>query len=94
MALVYVFHASFLLSLPWLHDVGLDCNGNSGDGCGNYLEAVYAQGGGSYFDAVPVHPYGTPLNWGESCGAAMPSIVYRTHDVASESGRWLVCIDY
>ena len=45
---------------------GLDCNGDSGDGCGSYLEAVYSQGGGNYFDAVPVHPYGNPLNWGAS----------------------------
>eukprot|EP01051_Picozoa_sp_SAG22_P019184 SAG22_NODE_3458_length_1700_cov_1.394753_2_plen_297_part_00 len=42
---------------------GLDCNGNSGDGCAIFVEAIYTNGCGSCFDAVPIHPYGTPLNW-------------------------------
>lgn len=34
---------------------GLDCASNP---CYNYLSDVYAVGGGNYFDAVPIHPYG------------------------------------
>jgi len=39
---------------------GLDC---SGPACYTYLEGVYQAGGGDFFDAVPIHPYGQPLNW-------------------------------
>ena len=42
---------------------GLDCawGGNAGAGttyCVNWLEELYVNGGGSYFDAVALHPYG------------------------------------
>lgn len=28
-----------------------------------YLDDIYASGGGDYFDAVAIHPYGQPLHW-------------------------------
>lgn len=28
-----------------------------------YVEDIYKAGGGDYFDAVAIHPYGDPLNW-------------------------------
>ncbi|MCX7598232.1 MAG: glycosyl hydrolase, partial [Armatimonadetes bacterium] len=28
-----------------------------------YIEDIYKHGGGDYFDAVAIHPYGDPLNW-------------------------------
>jgi PKD repeat protein len=28
-----------------------------------YLEDIYTSGGGDYFDAVAIHPYGSPLHW-------------------------------
>ncbi len=28
-----------------------------------YIEDIYASGGGDYFDAVAIHPYGNPLHW-------------------------------
>jgi len=28
-----------------------------------YLRDIYTHGGGDYFDAVAIHPYGNPLNW-------------------------------
>ncbi len=28
-----------------------------------YIEDIYANGGGDYFDAVAIHPYGNPLHW-------------------------------
>jgi len=28
-----------------------------------YLEDIYRAGGGDFFDAVAIHPYGDPLNW-------------------------------
>lgn len=28
-----------------------------------YIEDIYANGGGDYFDAVAIHPYGAPLHW-------------------------------
>jgi len=38
---------------------GLDCNW-SVTGCGQYISDIYAAGGGDYFDAVALHPYGQP----------------------------------
>jgi PKD repeat protein len=28
-----------------------------------YIEDIYANGGGDYFDAVAIHPYGNPVHW-------------------------------
>lgn len=41
---------------------GLDYNAGVTDGY-RYLEDIYAHGGGDYFDAVAIHPYGEPLHW-------------------------------
>eukprot|EP00039_Didymoeca_costata_P019143 m.336404 g.336404 ORF g.336404 m.336404 type:complete len:654 (-) comp17844_c0_seq1:69-2030(-) len=42
---------------------GFDCGMPGGDACADYLSAVYSNGGKDYFDAVPLHPYGSPLNY-------------------------------
>jgi len=41
---------------------GLDYNEGVKEGW-KYLEDVYKYGGGPYFDAVAIHPYGKPLHW-------------------------------
>jgi hypothetical protein len=52
---------------------GLDCNQGTGDnGCADYLEAIYRHGGGDYFDAIAIHPYGVKEpNAGTSVEQAM-----------------------
>ena len=35
----------------------------SGSGVWRYLADIYMHGGGDAFDAVAIHPYGSPLNW-------------------------------
>ena len=47
---------------------GLDCQLSIGTSCADYLASIYDNGGGDYFDAVAIHPYGdtneaTALNW-------------------------------
>lgn len=41
---------------------GLDYHEGVKDGF-RYLEDIYTHGGGDSFDAVAIHPYGTPLHW-------------------------------
>jgi len=41
---------------------GLDYNEGVKEGY-RYLEDIYAAGGGDFFDAVAIHPYGKPLHW-------------------------------
>ena len=41
---------------------GLDYNEGVKEGW-RYVEDIYANGGGPYFDAVAIHPYGEPLHW-------------------------------
>jgi PKD repeat protein len=41
---------------------GLDYNEGVTQGY-QYIEDIYANGGGDYFDAVAIHPYGNPLHW-------------------------------
>jgi PKD repeat protein len=41
---------------------GLDYNSGVTNGY-QYIEDIYSNGGGDYFDAVAIHPYGSPLNW-------------------------------
>lgn len=41
---------------------GLDYNSGVHDGW-TYLEDIYKCGGGDFFDAVAIHPYGEPLHW-------------------------------
>lgn len=41
---------------------GLDYNSGVRDGY-RYIEDIYANGGGDYFDHVAIHPYGEPLHW-------------------------------
>ncbi|MBI2299765.1 MAG: beta-galactosidase [Armatimonadetes bacterium] len=41
---------------------GLDYNEGVKEGW-RYLEDIYTHGGGDSFDAVAIHPYGSPLHW-------------------------------
>ncbi len=41
---------------------GLDYHEGVSEGW-RYIEDIYTHGGGAYFDAVALHPYGNPLNW-------------------------------
>jgi hypothetical protein len=41
---------------------GLDYHSGVKEGY-QYLEDIYEAGGGPYFDAVAIHPYGEPLHW-------------------------------
>jgi hypothetical protein len=41
---------------------GLDYHAGVKEGW-RYLEDIYKAGGGAYFDAVAIHPYGEPLHW-------------------------------
>lgn len=68
----------------------LDCNRGTGDGCAQYIEGIYASGGGDSFDAVAIHPYGNlnvdeALHWDAITGV---------HDVLvahghGDRGVWL-----
>ncbi len=55
---------------------GLDYNSGVAEGY-RYIEDIYTHGGGEFFDAVAIHPYGDPLHW---------KAIHDTYDVLVRHG--------
>lgn len=55
---------------------GLDYHHGVAEGY-TYIEDIYTHGGGDYFDAVAIHPYGDPLHW---------QAIHDTYDVLVRHG--------